>query len=109
MEVLQSELGRRLEIADIAKWLSIDPKTVKKYHQLLGGIRLGPRKYIFFEKEVLSAIQKIRETQETMDWSAQEKGSKTSDQSLSNEKRGTGVGGLRKKEVYIIDDHNLFG
>lgn len=55
--MLEDELGRVLRSKDIAVYLEIDEKTVRQYYLQLGGIRLG-RLILFFEKEVINAIQK---------------------------------------------------
>lgn len=55
--MMDNELGRVLRPADMAEYLGLDEKTVRLYHSSLGGIRLG-RRILFFEKEVIDAIQK---------------------------------------------------
>jgi hypothetical protein len=52
--------GKRLSTQQVAAYLGLDQKTIRKYHQELGGIRLG-RRYVFFEKEIINAIQKRTE------------------------------------------------
>jgi len=55
--MLKKYLGRTLTAAELAKFLGVDVKTIRMYYPLLGGIRLG-RRMLFFEKEVINAIQK---------------------------------------------------
>ena len=55
--MLKDELGRTLRAEDLALYLGLDEKTVRQYYLELGGIRLG-RRILFFEKEVINAIQK---------------------------------------------------
>jgi len=55
--MLENELGRAMRTADVAEYMGLDEKTVRQYYAELGGIRLG-RQYLFFEKEVINAIQK---------------------------------------------------
>jgi len=55
--LLENQLGRVLRPADMADYLGIDEKTVRLYYHVLGGIRLG-RQILFFEKEVINAVQK---------------------------------------------------
>jgi hypothetical protein len=43
-------------ILPTASYLGLDEKTVRQYYRELGGIRLG-RRILFFEKEVIDAIQ----------------------------------------------------
>lgn len=56
MEYLYSQLGRVLSTREVARYLGLDCKTVRKYYAALGGVRLG-RTYLFFEREVVNAIQ----------------------------------------------------
>jgi hypothetical protein len=56
MKILQQELGKALRAKDVADYLGIDDKTVIKYYEDLGGMRLGSR-YIFFERRFIDAIQ----------------------------------------------------
>jgi hypothetical protein len=55
--MLKRYLGRTLTSAELAQFLGVDVKTIRLYYPLLGGIRLG-RRILFFEKEVIDAIQK---------------------------------------------------
>lgn len=55
--MMATELGRTLRSSDIAEYLGLDQKTVRQYYYELGGIRLG-RRILFFEKEVINAVQK---------------------------------------------------
>jgi excisionase family DNA binding protein len=57
MYQLEQGLGKALRAQEIAQYLDVDVKTVRKYYHELGGIRLG-RHYRFFEKEIYYAIQK---------------------------------------------------
>ena len=56
MNILEEELGRALRPHELAEFLGVDEKTVRQYYRELGGMRLG-RLYVFFEKEVVHAIQ----------------------------------------------------
>lgn len=56
MNHLEELLGETISVKDLAEYLKIDIKTVRKYYLQLGGVRLG-RSYRFFEKEVHNAIQ----------------------------------------------------
>lgn len=58
--LMEKELGRPLRPEDMAHYLGLDEKTIRLYYRELGGIRLG-RRFLFFEKEVLNAIQKRAE------------------------------------------------
>ena len=55
--MMEDQLGRVLRPEDMARYLGLDVKTVRAYYASLGGVRLG-RRILFFEKEVINAIQK---------------------------------------------------
>jgi hypothetical protein len=60
LEILEQNLGKPLRSKDVAKYLGLDIKTVRKYYRDLGGIRLG-RHFVFFEKEIVNAISTRKE------------------------------------------------
>jgi hypothetical protein len=60
LEILEQNLGKPLRSKDVAKYLGVDIKTVRKYYLDLGGIRLG-RHFVFFEKEIVNAISTRKE------------------------------------------------
>ena len=49
-------LGRSLTDHEVARYLGVDVRLVRKYFARLGGMRLG-RKYVFFEKGLVNALQ----------------------------------------------------
>ncbi len=106
MKLLEEKLGKALRTKDIAKYLGVDEKTVREYYQLLGGIRLG-RRYIFFEKEVINAIQKRAQ----MGWSGA-KAREEEREGVPDKERGTAMGSRDEAEIRRrlaqIDRHNLF-
>ena len=55
--MIEDKLGRVLRVDDLACYLGLDEKTVRLYYRELGGVRLG-RRILFFEKEVINAVQK---------------------------------------------------
>jgi hypothetical protein len=57
MHSLDENLGKVLSPKDLAGYMGLDEKTVRLYYHDLGGIRLG-RRILFFEKEVINAVQK---------------------------------------------------
>lgn len=54
--MMEDHLGRVLRADDMAHYLGLDEKTIRQYYRELGGIRLG-RRILFFEKEVINAVQ----------------------------------------------------
>ena len=60
MQQFKDQLGKALRPKHLAEYLGLDQKKVRQYYRQLGGIRLG-RRYLFFEKEVVNAIQEKRQ------------------------------------------------
>ena len=55
---LHETYGKAMSVADVAKFLSLDPRTVRSHAAKLGGIEVIPGTYRFFElrlKEILNA------------------------------------------------------
>ncbi len=106
MKALEEKLGRVLRTKDVAEYLGVDQKTVREYYRLLGGIRLG-RRYIFFEKEVINAIQKRTQ----MGGPGAEKWTEEGE-SFQNKEGSAGMGGRNEAKVRRrlkqIDRHDLF-
>ena len=107
MEILDNKLGRALNAKDLAAYLGLDPKTIRKYYRELGGIRLGSR-IVFFEKEFINAIQKRKE----LDCPSAEEWAETGE-NVPDEERGNGVGSRdeakTRKRLDQEDRHGLFG
>jgi len=107
VEILDNKLGRALNAKDLAAYLGLDPKTIRKYYRELGGIRLGSR-IVFFEKEFINAIQKRKE----LDCPSAEEWAETGE-NVPDEERGNGVGSRdeakTRKRLDQEDRHGLFG
>jgi transcription initiation factor TFIIIB Brf1 subunit/transcription initiation factor TFIIB len=88
---LKEHLGQPLTSKQLAKYLGVDEKTIRKYYRCLGGIRLG-RLYLFFERSVINAIQKGTE----MDSPSKERGDAETEEILGEE-RSSGMGNRAKK------------
>ncbi len=55
---LHEAYGKAMSVADVAKFLALDPRTVRRHAAELGGIEVIPGTYRFFElrlKEILNA------------------------------------------------------
>jgi len=106
MKIIQENLGQTLSTKAVAKLLGLDVKTVRQYYRELGGMRLG-RRYLFFERSIVNAIQK--ETQ--MD-SPSAEGWEEEGESISDEETGFDVGSQNetktRQRVEREDRHNLF-
>jgi len=107
LNILEKDLGKSLCTQEVAVYLGLDVKTVRKYYRNLGGIRLG-HQYRFFEKEIYNAIQK----RTTMDCPSEE-GREEAEQGISNEKGSYRVGNedaaKTRRRLGGEDRHNIFG
>ena len=107
MNILEKDLGKSLCSQEVAVYLGLDVKTVRKYYRDLGGIRLG-RQYRFFEKEVFYAVQK-RTTMEC----PSEEGREEAEQTISNEEGSHRMGNedaaKTRRRLGREDRHNIFG
>lgn len=107
MDILKNNLGKSLCSQEVADYLGLDVKTVRKYYRDLGGIRLG-RQYRFFEKEVFYAVQK----RTTMDCPSEE-GRDEAEQGVSDEEGSHRVGNEDaakiRRRLGREDRHNIFG
>lgn len=115
MNTLNRKLGQSMSTSDVAEYLNIDVKTVRKYYRNLGGIRIG-RRYVFFEEEVCNAIQKNRteeqQKENCLDRTSQKRRQKEGE-AIQNEERGRGMGSEDersiKRRLAKKDKHGLFG
>ena len=105
--MIQEDLGQVLSAEEVAKYLGLDVKTVRQYYHELGGMRLG-RKYLFFERRMINAIQKRTE----MDCPSAERGAETGE-GISEEAGSVDVGSQNeaktRRRVEREDRHGLFG
>lgn len=104
--MLEKELGKKLSTKEVAEYLGLDEKTVRLYYQKLGGMRLG-RRYVFFEKEIINAIQKRTKME-----SPSSEGRKTDRENIQHEKRGCRLGSRNeektRRRMGREDRHGLF-
>ena len=49
---LKEELGAALTPKEVAKLFGVDPRTVKKYADILGGVEVVPGRLRFFENQI---------------------------------------------------------
>ncbi|TKB11246.1 helix-turn-helix domain-containing protein [Desulforhopalus sp. IMCC35007] len=102
------KLQKPLTPQELADRLNLDVRTVRKYYAELGGVRLGPRKILFFEEEVAYAIQAQRKKQETMAGASQDQQPGRAEV-LCDQKGSRRMGGGREQPSHLIDTHNIFG
>ena len=68
---LESEYGRCISDKELAKYLDIDVRTLRKYAHHLGGVMIIPGRYRFFEnllKEVFNAELNNEKWHKTLPW-----------------------------------------
>ena len=106
MSLIKSDLVITLTTKELSEILEADEKTIRKYYQRLGGIRIG-RHYKFFEKEVINAVQTWNEVYRTNKEEQTEKR-----KGVSDEKRSSRLGSQNeakaRKLVEREDKHGLF-
>ena len=107
MEQLNESLGKTLSAQEVADYLHVDIKTVRKYYRELGGLRLG-RHYKFFEKEIYNAIQNWKEMESPSAERRNEDG-----ENIQHTKGGNRLGNNNaektRKRLDRDDRHGLFG
>ena len=106
MSLIEEELGRVLSTKELSEILGADEKTIRKYYQRLGGIRIG-RHYKFFEKEVINAVQTWNEVYRTNKEEQTEKRKGVSDEERSS-RLGSQNEAKARKRVEREDKHGLF-
>ena len=95
MDIIRKELGKRLTVKEVASVFGVDARFVRQHYEELGGMRLGDRIYIFFEKEVINAIQRQIKRKDAVDRSGENQWPQ--DQaSVPDPKRSARMGGARK-------------
>ena len=115
MTRLSEYLGRPMSAKEAAIYFEVDVKTIRKYYQKYGGVRIGNR-YKFFEMEVYDAVQKNRsegrQVSNGLHRTSEEKREEDK-QAIQDEKRSSGVGvtneKLVRKRLEQKDRHGLFG
>lgn len=93
MSFLQEQFGERISTLQLAVFLGVDVKTVRKYYYLFNGVRLG-RKIVFFEKEVKRALQARKQMA-----CPGEKEWKMETQNVSNKTKSFRMGGGSKERI----------
>ena len=107
MKIIQENLGQTLSTKAVAKLLGLDVKTVRQYYRELGGMRLG-RRYLFFERSIVNAIQKRTE----LDCPSAE-GWRETGEGIFDEETSVDVGNQNEAKAHQRlereDRHGLFG
>ena len=58
MEVFEKEFGKPMKAAQVAAMTGVDVKTVRQYFSDFGGIPVGERRILFFERRLMDALSK---------------------------------------------------
>lgn len=102
-------LGKSLTPQEVANYLGVQVRFVRQHYKELGGLRLGRRKIVFFEKVIESAIQaQRRQPQETLGGSGVAE-REVSSGDLYYQESGNLLGARNVKKTCIVDSHGLFG
>jgi len=107
VSLIDQELGECLSAKEVAQFLNLDEKTVRLHYRSLGGMRLG-RRFVFFERRLIDAIQARSEMDSPSAQGRTEEGKGISDEDRSEE---LGVQDAKKarKRLEREDRHGLFG
>lgn len=107
MQQIEKNLGRALSVKDVADYLNLDETTVRHYYHELGGIRLG-RRYRFFERRIIDAIQNRNHMESPGEVEREQKR-----ETVQDEKGGNRMGikdeDKNRKRLFREDRHSLFG
>jgi hypothetical protein len=113
---LFEELGRRMEVKEVAAFFGVDEDTVRKEYRAYGGYKPnGNRKgrIHFFEKMVSETVRRAvhgdTDNQKREEGLAREgnEGWEDEIQTFSHKKGGGSVGGSRKKGRLVEDRHGI--
>ena len=108
MSIIEDSLGKTLSVTEVAKIFNVDSRNVRKHYKNLGGIKIGIRKIIFFEKEVVNAIQAQRRISRPSQM-VRRKENPENNKVLQNKEGSHQVGSERRGKTFqIYDEHGIF-
>lgn len=107
MDIIQQTLGKCLSVGEVAAYLHIDERQVRKYHKRLGGVRLSQKTIVFFERRLIDAISKQGNKISVDSSSASER--KKEKEEMSHEKGGYNVGNRNKRKNVNRAGRDPFG
>lgn len=109
MSLLEDSLGKILTVKELSNIFGVDDRILRKHYKRFGGVKISPRKIVFFEKEVVNAIQtqrRLSRTNQVVRWNQKSK----INQVLQNKEGSDSLGGQGKGEIVrIYDEHGIFG
>lgn len=116
MESLKETYGNVLTDVELSEFLGIDPRTVKKYADIWGGVEVSPGKFRFYEKVIRrrldanidnEAWQKALEGSCRPKWKKKRKAVSRPDNRVQEKCNIMGNGG-KEKTGKRVDRHGLF-
>jgi hypothetical protein len=106
LSLIDEELGKCLSAKEVAQFLNLDEKTVRFHYRSLGGMRLG-RRFVFFERRLIDAIQTRSEVGSPSAQGRTEEG-----EGISDEDSSDGLGkqdeAKARKRLEREDRHGLY-
>lgn len=107
-EWLEKRFGRAVKHTALARYLGLDPRTVRKYADQWGGVQMGGQ-VLFFEnklEEVFSGLQNNKTWQSTVARLCEEERPQTT-KDFRHPKRGCSLGGRTEESRVVEDRHSL--
>ena len=109
-DMITQELGRPLRAKEAAALIGIDVKSLYPLYLKFGGVRIGKRRIIFYERRLIDAISKLQQEQREIsvvrsgcnDHSGREESPAA--QAVPNQKRSPFVGGRGKGKIESRSD-----
>ncbi len=99
MQTIEQELGRRLSTVEVAERFGLSESTVRRYASKFGGVRIGQRKIIFFERKLIDAISKLQQEQGQIPVARANCGQREAEAETVRQQTGCGeMGGGRKSK-----------
>ena len=105
MNLLKESLGKEVSVRELSQTLGLNKKTIRSHYDELGGVKIG-RRFKFYEKEVLRAIQKRKKDLRTSKKERSEERESVSD-SQRSESMGSRDEKVIRRRVERDDKHGL--
>jgi len=108
VEWLEKSFGRAVKHTALARYLELDPRTVKKYADQWGGVQIGGQ-VLFFEnrlEEIFNGLQGDKARQGALARLRQKERPQTT-KDFHHPKRGCSLGGRTKESGLVEDRHSL--
>ena len=104
--MLEEKLGRVMGTKEVAEYLNLDERTVRLHHHLFGGTQVG-RKFLFFERTIIDAIQARSGLCGSGEEGREEDREEVQDQKRGDRMGSPDAGKARKRLEAAGDRHNL--